>query len=106
MQSLWIEGRLDTSIGGGIRPVINPATLAHVDDVVEATGEDVARACGVAAEAQRRWRRLPALERGALLHEAAGLLRADRAELSRLLTLEGGKPRIENLDEVESCAAC
>src|SRR5204862_3359110 len=32
--------------------------------------------------------------------------RADRAELSRLLTLEGGKPRIENLDEVEWSAAC
>ena len=33
-------------------------------------------------------------------------MRADRAELSELLTLEGGKPRIENLDEVEWCAAC
>ena len=33
-------------------------------------------------------------------------MREDRAELSRLLTLEGGKPRIENLDEVEWCAAC
>ena len=31
---------------------------------------------------------------------------ADRAELSKLLTLEGGKPRIENLDEVEWSAAC
>src|SRR6185295_17431927 len=41
-----------------------------------------------------------------LLHEAAQAMRHDRAELSRLLTMEGGKPRIENLDEVEWCAAC
>ena len=33
-------------------------------------------------------------------------MREDRARLSELLTLEGGKPRIENLDEVEWCAAC
>jgi len=33
-------------------------------------------------------------------------MRDDRAELSALLTREGGKPRIENLDEVEWCAAC
>src|SRR5882672_5528852 len=43
---------------------------------------------------------------GKLLHEVAGLMRANRAELSKLLTCEGGKPRIENLDEVEWCAAC
>ena len=54
----------------------------------------------------RQWGRMPALERGRLLHETAGLMRADRAELSKLLTLEGGKPRIENLDEVEWSAAC
>jgi betaine-aldehyde dehydrogenase len=74
--------------------------------VAEATGEDVRRACAAAAEASRHWARMPALERGKLLHSAAGLLREDRAEMSALLTREGGKPRIENLDEVEWCAAC
>src|SRR5262249_46649515 len=48
----------------------------------------------------------PAIERGKLLHEAARIMREDRAAVSRLLTLEGGKPRIENLDEVEWSAAC
>ena len=33
-------------------------------------------------------------------------MRDDRAKLSELLTREGGKPRIETLDEVEWCAAC
>ena len=88
------------------RPIVNPATLELVEEVSDATPDDVARATARAAEAQKHWRRMPALERGKLLHEGAGLMRADRAELSRLLTLEGGKPRIENLDEVEWSAAC
>jgi betaine-aldehyde dehydrogenase len=41
-----------------------------------------------------------------MLHDAARIMRDDRAALSRLLTVEGGKPRIENLDEVEWSAAC
>jgi acyl-CoA reductase-like NAD-dependent aldehyde dehydrogenase len=106
MRQLWIEGTWQSSQGGSVRRIENPATLDLVDEVIEATPEDVRRACSVAAQAQRHWRRLPALERGKLLHEAAGRMRADRAELSSLLTREGGKPRIENLDEVEWCAAC
>jgi len=106
MRTLWIDGGWQASDGGSVRPVINPATLETVDDVTEATPADVRRACAAAGGAARSWGRLPALERGRLLHETAGAMRSDRAALSRLLTLEGGKPRIENLDEVEWSAAC
>ncbi len=88
------------------RRIVNPATLEVLAELPDSAPEDVRRACAKAAEAQKQWRRLPALERGKLLHESAGLMRGDRAELSKLLTLEGGKPRIENLDEVEWSAAC
>src|SRR5919106_534637 len=47
----------------------------------------------------------PAVERGELLHEVAGRLRARADELAELMTLEGGKPRIENADEVSWTAA-
>jgi acyl-CoA reductase-like NAD-dependent aldehyde dehydrogenase len=106
MRTLWINGGWQAWKGGKLRRIENPATLEFLEEVSEASPEDVGQACRVAAEAQRHWRRLPAIERGKLLHEVAGLLRENRAELSRLLTLEGGKPRIENLDEVEWCAAC
>jgi acyl-CoA reductase-like NAD-dependent aldehyde dehydrogenase len=106
MRQLWIGGEWQPARGGGARRIQNPSTLEIVGEVVEAGVEDVRRACAAAAEAQRHWRTLPALERGKLLHHAAGLMRDDRAELSTLLTKEGGKPRIENLDEVEWCAAC
>ena len=106
MRQLWINGDWRPAAAGATRQIVNPATLAVVDTVAEAGVDDVRAACAAAADAQRHWRRLPALERGKLLHQAAALMREDRAELSALLTREGGKPRIENLDEVEWCAAC
>ena len=106
MPDLWIDGAWRRSCGNDRRTIVDPATLEAVDDVIEATPEDVRMACAAAAAAGRHWARLPALERGKLLHTAASLLRDDRAEISSLLTREGGKPRNENLDEVEWCAAC
>jgi betaine-aldehyde dehydrogenase len=106
MSKLWIGGEWVSGAKGRTRKIVNPATLEVLDEVVEATAEDVRRACAVARQAQAHWGRMPALERGKLLHDAALLMRQDRARLSELLTREGGKPRIENLDEVEWCAAC
>jgi len=106
MKTLWIAGGWQDSHGSRVRRVENPATPELVDEVFDATADDVRRACAAAAKAQRQWRKVPALERGKLLHETAALMRTDRARLSELLTREGGKPRIENLDEVEWCAAC
>jgi len=106
MPELWIDGQRMSGAGGRRRTIVNPATLEPIADVVEGDASDVRRACAAARTAQRHWGRMPALERAKLLHDAARLMRDDRAELSALLTREGGKPRIENLDEVEWCAAC
>jgi betaine-aldehyde dehydrogenase len=106
MRKLWIGGRFADPAQGGVRKIENPATLEVVDEVAEAGEMDVAAATSAAAAAHVEWRATPAVERAKLLHDAASLLRADRLPLSELLTREGGKPRIENLDEVEWCAAC
>jgi betaine-aldehyde dehydrogenase len=106
MPDLWIDGERAPGAAGRTRTIVNPATLESIADVVEGDASDVRRGCAAARRAQRHWGRLPALERAKLLHDAARLMRDDRAELSALLTREGGKPRIENLDEVEWCAAC
>jgi acyl-CoA reductase-like NAD-dependent aldehyde dehydrogenase len=106
MDTLWIDGAWTDSHGGLPRRIENPATLELVGEVVDGTAADVRRAVSAAAGAQGRWKKMPAIERAHLLHEAAGHMRGDRARLSELLTREGGKPRIENLDEVEWCAAC
>jgi betaine-aldehyde dehydrogenase len=106
MKKLWIDGTWENSAQPNVRKIENPATLEVVEEVTEAKAEDARRAAAVAARAFSHWEKIPAIERGKLLHEAASAMREDRAALSRLLTLEGGKPRIENLDEVEWCAAC
>src|SRR5258708_28226152 len=106
MQQLWIDGGWTPSTGGQpLRRIEDPATLELVDEVAEAGIEDVRRACPRAAAAQRHWRRTPAIERGKLLHQTAGLMRAHRAALSTLLPRPGGKPPIQNLAQVECRAA-
>lgn len=57
-----------------------------------------------AARAQRDWARTPVAERMALLRRVARTLRAQKAELAPLATLEMGKPLAEALGEVEKCA--
>ena len=106
MKAHWIGGEWTAGSGKGVRKIVDPATLETVDEVVEGTAEDARLACARAAEAFRTWKKVPAAERANLLHAVARAMREDRATLSRLLTREGGKPRIENLDEVEWSAAC
>ncbi|OGQ17569.1 MAG: hypothetical protein A2138_24765 [Deltaproteobacteria bacterium RBG_16_71_12] len=106
MRKLFIDGTFTDSADRRVRKIANPATLEVVDEVFDATPADARRAVLAAKEAQLAWRHHPAVERGKVLHEIARALRADRATVSELLTKEGGKPRIENLDEVEWCAAC
>ena len=49
---------------------------------------------------------MPGIERCEHLHEIARRLREHREAIALLLTQEGGKPLIENRDEVEWVAAC
>lgn len=106
MGECWINGAWTAGRGGQRRTILNPATLEPIEDVVEGTSADALHAVEVAHRAQPGWRDVPAVERAKLLHETAHAMRAHRAILAELLTREGGKPRIENLDEVEWSAAC
>ena len=85
--------------------VENPATEETLPTVGSASPEQVAAAIAAAREAARGWERTPAIERGELLHEVASRLRDDQEELAAAMTAEGGKPLIENRDEVEWSAA-
>ena len=90
---------------GDVLAVENPFTEETVATVGAPSGEQLDAAIAAAAAAQRGWERTPAVERGELLHEVATRLRDRADELAELMTLEGGKPRIENVDEVGWTAA-
>jgi betaine-aldehyde dehydrogenase len=85
--------------------VENPYTEETVAEVGVASAQQVEAAVAAAADAQHTWERVPAVERGEMLHEVATRMRARTDELAELMTLEGGKPLIENSDEVGWTAA-
>jgi acyl-CoA reductase-like NAD-dependent aldehyde dehydrogenase len=108
------EGALETRLfiggeqvdgDGSELPVENPFTEETVATARTPSGEQLAAAVAGAREAAPGWAATPAIERGAMLHEVARRLRAASAELARTMTLEGGKPLIENIDEIEWTAA-
>ncbi|MEZ0228729.1 MAG: aldehyde dehydrogenase, partial [Planctomycetota bacterium] len=103
---LWIDHESIPAKSGETMTIENPATEEVLATVPRARKEDVEVAVAAARRAQTGWRRLPGLEKAKLLHEVAARIRADGHELAKLMTLEGGKPMIENLDEIEWVTAC
>jgi betaine-aldehyde dehydrogenase len=85
--------------------VENPYTTETIATVGSASAEQLDGAVAAARAAFAGWSGTPALERGEMLHEIARRLREGGDELARTMTAEGGKPLIENRDEIEWCAA-
>jgi aldehyde dehydrogenase (NAD+) len=86
---------------GGGRAVRSPVTgevIAHVHD---ASPAEVGRAIEAAHKAFLAWREIPAPRRGELVRLFGEELRAHKAELGRLVTLEAGKIVSEALGEVQ-----
>ncbi|MDQ4129096.1 MAG: aldehyde dehydrogenase family protein, partial [Actinomycetota bacterium] len=91
------NGRLD---------VINPATGESIEQIRASTREDVDRATEAAKRGFHEWRGYAGLDRAEVFHEISRSLRAAADELAEIMTREGGKPFIENHDEVTWTAAC
>jgi acyl-CoA reductase-like NAD-dependent aldehyde dehydrogenase len=106
MRKMFIDGEFVESLSGETFAVENPATEEMIDQVPRARAEDADRAVLAAVKAQDDWRFVPGIEKCELLHVAARDMREHRERIATLLTQEGGKPLIENMDEVEWVAAC
>lgn len=94
-------------IGGELVPgdgprfdVENPYDESTVATLGAASAEQVAAAVAAADEAAPGWAAMPVAERAELLHEIADRLVARTEELAELVTREGGKPLLENRDEI------
>ncbi len=85
--------------------VENPFTEQVIATARMPSDEQLDAAISAARGASREWARMPAVDRGELLHEVAVRLRARTDDLAEVMTLEGGKPRVENSDEVGWTAA-
>jgi len=91
---------------GATLEVENPFDEQVLTTVASPSGEQLDAAIAAARDASREWARTPAVDRGEILHEVAVRLRARTDELAEVMTREGGKPLIENSDEVGWTAAC
>jgi betaine-aldehyde dehydrogenase len=93
--------------GKGARlPVIEPATEQRIDEVPSASSEQVSAAATAAREAFRSWRDTPAPERGEMLHALSTWMSAHADDIAVTMTREGGKPLVENRDEMGWSASC
>ncbi len=101
---MLIGGELVAGEGPALS-VENPATEEELASVALPSDAQVDAAIAAASEAFRPWAAMPAGERAELLHEVAIRLRAQADELGELMSREGGKPLIENTDEVGWTAA-
>ena len=105
METRLLIGGEQAAGSGGPLPVENPATEENVAELNAAAPEQVDAAIAAASEAAPAWGAMPAIERGELLHEVATRLRALTDDVARVMTLEGGKPLVENIDDVGWTAA-
>ncbi len=91
----------DASDGKTI-PVTNPYDGSLVDTVPDATKEDVDRAVACAKQAQKEWKRVPVYERVERIEAFLGLVRQQKEDLARTLTLESGKTITESRNEINN----
>jgi succinate-semialdehyde dehydrogenase/glutarate-semialdehyde dehydrogenase len=83
---------------------INPATGEMIGAYEELAPKDAVRAIEKCDAAFAAWRETSFSERGALMKNAASVLRSRREEYARLMALEMGKPVRQGRAEIEKCA--
>jgi acyl-CoA reductase-like NAD-dependent aldehyde dehydrogenase len=96
---LLIGGELVAGHGPELA-VEDPAREETIAAVGTPDPEQLDAAITAGRNAQGEWAATPAAERAEALHEVAARMRARTDELAELMTREGGKPLIENRDEV------
>ncbi len=91
---LLINNRWVPSESGKTFATVNPSTGEEICQIAEADAADVEKAVKAARRAFEHgaWRKLPASERGRLLHRLADLIEKNADELAALESLDNGKP--------------
>ncbi len=95
--SHFVDGAYIEDKAGAAMEVVYPATGQVIATVHAATAAVTERALVSATRAQAAWAQTDPAERGRVLRRAADLIRARNRELSRLETLDTGKPLQETL---------
>ena len=98
LKALGVDAK---TYSGGSLTVHSPITGDVIANVVETSSADATRAIDAAHKAFLDWRVIPAPKRGELVRLFGEELRAHKAELGKLVSLEVGKVTSEGLGEVQ-----
>lgn len=103
-EAATILARLGVDAGlytGGAMASFTPVTGEQLAQLVKTTPDAAASAIEAAHEAFKAWRLVPAPRRGELIRLLGEELRAAKADLGRLVSIEAGKITSEGLGEVQ-----
>jgi betaine-aldehyde dehydrogenase len=104
---MFVGGHWVPAAAGRRMDVLDPATEQVIARVPAAGAEDVDRAVQTARAAFRGgWKESTAQERGRILLRLAERVRARRAELAELETVNTGKPLVESEYDMDDTATC
>jgi betaine-aldehyde dehydrogenase len=105
---MFIDGEFTAASDGGARECVNPANGEVVVRVAEGTAADAERAILAAHAAFHKgpWGESPAQDRAKLLNALADSIDEHAEELSRLETLNNGKPLRETQYDMTDAANC
>jgi betaine-aldehyde dehydrogenase len=105
---MYVNGAWVPASDGGVRELVNPSDGGVVARVAEGTKKDAQSAIAAARDAfdNGPWRDTPALDRARLLFKLADTIEEHASELSRMETLNNGKPLRETEYDVTDAANC
>lgn len=83
---------------------INPANYEIISFYEEYSKEEVQKIIGLTKSAWNEWRDTKFIVRASLMKRASEILIDRKKELSKLMTLEMGKPIVQSYAEIDKCA--
>lgn len=106
LRDLFINGQWVAPVGGEYFDVLNPTTEEVIRTVARAKSADVDAAVAAAKEAFTSWSETTGTERAVYLRAMADLVEKHTEELSKLETIDCGKPLPEAAWDFEDVAGC
>ncbi|GMF11625.1 unnamed protein product [Phytophthora lilii] len=106
LKELFIDGKWVAPAGKTYMDVLNPATEEVVQQVAAASAADVDLAVQAAKRAFVTWGATTGTERAVYLRAMAAAVEKRTEALSRLETIDNGKPLVEAVWDMEDVAGC
>lgn len=101
---MYIDGQFVESSEGTLGDNINPSTGEVLNQVPQASLEDLDRALKAARRAQKSWKHVPPNERAEYLYQLSDLILEHKEIFAKVISTEVGKVLEQAMGEVEATA--